>query len=136
MELTISGRHVDVTDAMREHASERMERLERYSPHIMRVRVTLAIEGDRHMAEIVTSVRKRGELVAKSESLDMYQSIDQATEKMERQLHKLEERNKEHREASRGKRAFQPVSSTDDDFDNMDDEEGTIENFEDIEAES
>ena len=121
MELSISGRHVDVTDAMRDHASERMQRLERYSSHIMRVRVTLSIEGDRHLAEIVASIRRRGELVAKSETPDMYLSIDQATEKMERQLHKVEERNKEHRDAGKDKRALEPPPPMDEDEDDYGD---------------
>ena len=101
MEVSISGRHVAITDAMREHARKRVQRLERHSPHVMRARVTLAIEGDRHIAEIVASVRRRSELVAKCETHDMYKSIDQVTEKVEKQLHRLEDRVKNHREGTR-----------------------------------
>lgn len=111
MEVSISGRHVAVTDAMREHARDRVQRLERYSPHLMRVTVTLAIEGDRHMAEIVASVKRKGELVAKSQTHDMYQSIDHATDKIEKQLRKLEDRVKDRREASRQQPAEEPEAS-------------------------
>jgi len=102
LDVTISGRHVAVTDAMREHARERAARLERLGSHLMRVRMTLSIEGDRHTAEIIGTVRSKGEFVAKHESHDMYLSIDQAVDKMERQLRKLEERFKGRREAQRG----------------------------------
>ena len=108
MDLTIAGRHVDVTDAMRAHARERVHRLERYSPHLTRVTVTLAIEGERHSAEIVAGVRRHGELVAKTETHDMYQAIDQATEKIEKQLHRLERRVKDRRETGRDKWAAPP----------------------------
>jgi len=110
LEVSISGRHVAVTDAMREHARERVQRLERYSPHLTRARVTLSIEGDRHMAEIVASVKRRGRLVAKSETHDMYQSIDQAMVKVEKQLHKLEDRVKDRREGARQKRPAEPAA--------------------------
>lgn len=92
MEIVISGRHVDVTDAMREHARERVDRLARHGSHLMRARVTLAIEGDRHSAEIIGAMRSRGDIVAKHESHDMYLSIDQAVLKADRQLRKLEAR--------------------------------------------
>ena len=101
MEVTISGRHVDVTDAMREHARERVERLERFSPHLMRARVTLSIEGDRHFAEVIGVVRGKADVVAKDESHDMYGSIDHAVAKVEKQLQKLEGRMKDRREAQR-----------------------------------
>lgn len=122
MDVTISGRHVDVTDAMREHARERIEKLERFSPHIMRARVTLAIEGDRHTAEIIVSIPRKGELVAKCETLDMYQSIDLATDKMETQLHKVEERARDRHSTGRDKWAESPPAEepADEDEDELD----------------
>lgn len=97
MDIVISGRHVEVTDAMREHARERVGRLERYSSHLMRATVTLTIEGDRHAAEIIGVVRSKSDAVAKHESHDMYLSIDHAVSKIEKQLRKLEARFKTHR---------------------------------------
>jgi len=101
LQLTVSGRHVAVTDAMREHARERVGRLDRMGSHLTRVAVTLSIEGERHMAEIVGKVRRRGEIVARHESHDMYLSIDQAAEKFEKQLRKMEARFKTRRESPR-----------------------------------
>jgi putative sigma-54 modulation protein len=105
MDLSISGRHVAVTDAMRDHARQRVERFERLSPHIMGVKVTLSIEGDRQIAEVVASVRRKGEVVAKAESHDMYLSIDQAVAKAEKQLDRLEDRFTRHRKDARQKRS-------------------------------
>lgn len=101
MDVTISGRHVAVTDAMREHARERVRKLERFAHHLMHAKVTLSIEGERHAAEIVAYVRSRNEVVAKSQSHDMYLSIDQAVARMEKRLHKLEDRFKNRREGTR-----------------------------------
>ena len=104
MDIRISGRHVAVTDAMRDHARERLQKLARYSAHIMHVEVTLSIQAERHMAEAIVAFKKRGDIVARSETHDMYQAIDQTIAKIEKQLHKLEDRVKDKREASRLKR--------------------------------
>ena len=104
MDVTISGRHVAVTDAMRDHARLRAEKLEHLGERLMRATITLSIEGGRQVAEVVAGVRKHGELVAKSESHDMYLSIDQAVAKIEKQLQKIEERFRGKRDATRTKR--------------------------------
>jgi putative sigma-54 modulation protein len=104
VDVTISGRHVAVTDAMREHARQRAEKLAVLSQHLMRAKITLSIESGRQIAEVIASVRKHGEMVAKSESHDMYAAIDEATAKIEKQLHKIEDRFRTRRDAARQKR--------------------------------
>ena len=99
VDVTISGRHVDVSDAMKQYARERVEKFERFSPHLMRAQVTLSIEGERHQAEVIGVIRSKTDVVAKHESHDMYLSIDNAVAKAEKQLHKLEERFHSRREA-------------------------------------
>lgn len=111
MDLIVSGRNVAVTDAMRENARQRAEKLQRFSPHLTRVTITLAIEGDRHMAEAVGVVRTKGEAVAKADSADMYASIDQAVTRLERQLQKMEARFRDHRDATRQKGAAGGIPS-------------------------
>jgi len=104
LDVTISGRHVAVTDGMREHARLRAEKLEHLSEHLMHAKITLSIERGRQIAEVIAAMRGRGELVAKAESHDMYLSIDQAISKFEKQLQKTEERFRGKRAASRTKR--------------------------------
>jgi ribosomal subunit interface protein len=70
----------------------------------MHAKMTLSIEGGRQIAEVVAALRRHGELVAKSESHDMYLSIDQALSKIEKQLQKIEERIRGKRNAARTKR--------------------------------
>jgi ribosomal subunit interface protein len=104
VDVTISGRHVAVTDAMREHARQRAEKLATLSQHLMRAKITLSIEPGRQIAEVIASVRRHGEMVAKSESHDMYAAIDAAIAKIEKQLHRIEDRFRAKRDAARQKR--------------------------------
>lgn len=105
VDLTISGRHVAVTDAMRDHARQRAEKFEHFTSHLMGVKVTLSVEGERQMAEFLAHTRGKGELVAKAVTKDMYASIDQAAGKLEKQLDKLEARLRDRREKSKAKHA-------------------------------
>ena len=107
MDINISGRHVAVTDSMREHARGLAERMEKYSAHLMHVKVTLAIEGERKIAEFVGAVRARGEAVAKVESHDMYLAIDQAAANLDRLLEKHEARFKRRRDPGAHRRPEQ-----------------------------
>jgi putative sigma-54 modulation protein len=107
VEVIISGRHVSVTDAMREHAQQRAEKLATLSQHLMHVKITLGIESGRQIVEVIATVRKHGEMVAKSESHDMYGAIDEAILKIEKQLHKSEDRFRTQRDAARQKRTTQ-----------------------------
>jgi putative sigma-54 modulation protein len=88
---------------MRDHARQKADKLARVSTMIMRVNVILTMEAERQMAEVSATVRHRGELVAKAETRDMYASIDQAMIRIEKQIHKLEERIKDKRESGRDK---------------------------------
>jgi len=105
LDLTISGRHVAVTDAMRDHARQRAAKFEQFSKHLMGVKVTLTIEGGRQTAEFVARARGKGELVSKAVTQDMYASIDQAAVKLEKQLDKLEARIRDRREKTKAKHA-------------------------------
>ena len=105
LDLTISGRHVAVTDAMRDHARQRAEKFEHFTSHLMGVKVTLSVEGERQMAEFIAHTRGKGELVAKAVTKDMYASIDQAAGKLEKQLDKLEARLRDRREKTKAKHA-------------------------------
>jgi ribosome-associated inhibitor A len=89
---------------MREHARQRAEKLASSSQHLMSVKITLSIEGTRQIVEVIASVRKHGEMVGKSESHDMYAAIDEAISKIEKQLHKSEDRFRAKRDAARQKR--------------------------------
>ena len=97
MELTITGRHVDVTEAMRDHARSRTDRLSEHFLRLFRMRVTLDIDNGAHTAEIIASPRRGNPLVACGRARDMYAAIDAAADKMEGELRRLKDRVKDHR---------------------------------------
>ena len=93
MNITITGRHVDITDAMKEHARACAEKLLKYFDHLTSIQVVMNIEGDLHKAEIIASAPTHATIVAKAEEInDMYAALDEAARRAERQLLKFKEK--------------------------------------------
>ncbi len=91
MKTTVTGRHIDITPALRAHVEERVEHLTRFSGDATDATVVLSVEKYRHQAEV--SLNVNGVLIqAKEETSEMYASIDEAVAKIERQLKKYKDR--------------------------------------------
>jgi putative sigma-54 modulation protein len=93
--ILISGRHVGVTEAMKDYAREKATKLERIHDRLTKVEVTLDVVRDSHVVEFVVDA-PRGRLVGKAESPDMYAAVDMAEEKLVRQLVKHKQRLADH----------------------------------------
>ncbi len=95
MQISISGQHVDITDAMRTHVNDRMEKIARHFDHVTNTHVVLQVEKNRHKAE--ANISARGiQIHAAAESDNMYSSIDSMTEKLDRQVIKHKEKQTNH----------------------------------------
>jgi len=97
LQVSISGRHVNVTHAMREHARQRGERLAEHFIPVTRLQVTLDIDGKAHVVEMIASMSRGDPLVAHASTEDMYSAIDLAAEKLEHQLRRLKDKVRDHR---------------------------------------
>lgn len=86
MKISVTGRHVDITDAIRDHVENSIRHAFREFPRLVSAHVILAVEKYRHIAEIVVHGPNHIDVEAAHESDDLYVSIDRAIEKAERQL--------------------------------------------------
>jgi putative sigma-54 modulation protein len=92
----LSGRNVDVTDAMRDYVEEKLTRLDRYNDSITDARVTLTVREvrdatRRNRVEVQLNV-PNGIIRAEEHHADMYAAIDKASDVLERQLRKFKTR--------------------------------------------
>jgi putative sigma-54 modulation protein len=104
MQLQVKGRNLEVSDAIRSYAEEKLGKLERQLAD-PRVELELAVEknpsiADNHVAE-ATIWTKGPVLRAREASADMRASIDQLVDKLERQVtrYKTQGRSKRRRAA-------------------------------------
>ena len=98
MRVIICGRHLEVTDAIKEYAREKVGRLERFHRGIDIVRITLDVEHGKSAAEAVATVR-RATFVVHVLGDDMYAVIDKLVDKVQAQMKKHKEKIKDKKAA-------------------------------------
>jgi putative sigma-54 modulation protein len=96
MKIEITGRQIDVTPALKQHAEEKLGKLERLLDGDAEAHVVLSISRHRHIAEIQI---KAGHLVLSGteETGDLYASIGEVVDKLERQALKHKQKIRDHR---------------------------------------
>jgi ribosome hibernation promoting factor len=102
MEITVSGKHLDITDAIRAYAQEKVGKLSKYYDHIQSVEVVAdKSRGSQFEIEMIVHVGRHDPFIAKARGEDLYATIDQTESKLERQLtdHKQKVKNHKHNPA-------------------------------------
>ncbi len=104
MEIDVTGRHFQVTGALKKYASDKIEKLDKYSLKIESVHVVFEVQKFRHISEI-TLLAKGVRLTAKEDSEDMYAAFDKSFGNIQLQLGRRHDRVKDHRPAQRDRSA-------------------------------
>jgi putative sigma-54 modulation protein len=96
MQVNITFRHLEPTDALKAHVKDRVEHVKRYIDRPSEAHAVLHVENLDHHAEITV---KAGRFLLRGtgRSQDMYASIDAAAERIERQLKKHKEKLYNHK---------------------------------------
>ena len=89
MKFEYTGRHIEVTPALRSHVEEHFQRLNHlFDGKALNAHVIIEVEKGRHRSEII--VQWRNEVLTATTSLaDMYQSLSKTIDKIEKQALKL-----------------------------------------------
>ncbi|MCW8825999.1 MAG: ribosome-associated translation inhibitor RaiA [Gammaproteobacteria bacterium] len=95
MQLNLTGHHVDITDSLRDYVTTKLEKLERHFDQVTNVHVILGVEKLRQKAEAQVNI-KGNQLFAESVNEDMYASIDDMIDKLDRQVRKHKEKITDH----------------------------------------
>jgi len=91
MQLSLTGHHVDITDALRNYVEEKVERLERHFDHVTNMHVILSVEKLQKKAEATVHL-SGADIFADSVHEDMYAAIDTLVDKLDRQVLKHKEK--------------------------------------------
>lgn len=98
MLFTMTGKHIEITDAIRTHTRERVEKLPRYFNSITQIEVL--VEGNagvQQSVEVIVHAEHNERLIAKESGTDLYACIDLAIHKLEYQLRKIKEKQRSHK---------------------------------------
>ena len=86
MNITITFRHMDATDAVKAYATEKVAKMQRFLRSPLKGQVTLSCQHDRlHTVEVDVHAG-HSHFHAHETSEDMYASIDKVSDKIERQI--------------------------------------------------
>lgn len=105
MKVTVTARHMEITDVMKEYACEKAERLGKFFDNIRKIEIILDSEKDkRYSAEMIVSATKGQVLVCHAANASATAALDVVLDKMERQLTRFKEKlRSKHNGATRKK---------------------------------
>jgi putative sigma-54 modulation protein len=95
MNLNITGHHIEVTPAIREYVTGKLDRVLRHFDNVTSVHVILSVEKLQQKAEVTLHVKGK-DIFADATDGDLYASIDALTDKLDRQVVKYKEKHSNH----------------------------------------
>ena len=115
MQVTVIGRHIEATDALKQYAQDKFSRLEKYLPKTVQAVITLSVvKKVHHIAEAV--IKSNGVLIqASEETEEMYSAIDLLVEKIERRVRRYKEKLVDHKHQTNKTAALAPSPSSHED---------------------
>lgn len=90
--ITVTGRHVEVTDSMRDYAQKKIEGLHLDYPKIIEAKALLDVAKNRQIAEIILFCANHITIEAQTETEDIYSAIDETISKIARRMRKYKTR--------------------------------------------
>jgi putative sigma-54 modulation protein len=90
--IVITGRHLDITEAIRDYAHKKIEGLHLDYPRIIEAKVVLDVQHHRQIAEIILFCADHIVIEVKSTTEDIYASIDESISKIARRMRKFKTR--------------------------------------------
>src|SRR5438552_4280212 len=98
MQLSVTFRHMDATEALKDYAREKVERIRKYFPDPIKAHVTMACDrGYNHIADVLITLHNGIIIKGEETTEDMYSSIDLVMAKIERQCRRYKEKIRNHK---------------------------------------
>lgn len=95
MNINITGHHVEVTPALHDYVTGKVDRVIRHFDQVTSVHVVLSVQKLKQKAEITLHVKGK-DIYADAEDGDLYAAIDALADKLDRQVLKHKEKVSDH----------------------------------------
>src|ERR1700733_10148562 len=96
MQVTVTGRNIDLTPALKEYLTDKLQRSQKHFDHALHITALLSVAKNPSVADSQTAevtIKLNGSVIRGEESTEnMYASIDLVADKIERQLRKYKTR--------------------------------------------
>ena len=104
MKINIIGHHLEITNGLKDHIEKKIKKIKGHSKDILEIKFILSVDNITHNAEGNIYMPKT-DLYAKCSGNDMYKSIDLLISKLDKQIMKHNDKNKDHHSQKNIKRA-------------------------------
>ncbi len=88
MKVIVTGRNLVITDAIREQVEKKLDKFDKYFKSDVEAHATFSTQKNKHIVELTIPLKNDTIFRAESRTEDMYGSIDEAIEKISRQMRK------------------------------------------------
>ncbi len=100
MNLTISGHHLEVTPALRDYVTTKLDRITRHFDQVVDIKVLLTVEKQKEKEgrqRAGCTIRVKGnDMFAECSHADLYAALDELVDKLDRQVGRHKTRLKDH----------------------------------------
>jgi putative sigma-54 modulation protein len=101
MQLSVTFRQMEATDALKDYARERMERIKKYFPDPIAVHVVMSTErGYKHRVDVTMQLHNGLTVAGREASDSMFSSIDLVIAKIESQVRRYKDKLRTHKARS------------------------------------
>jgi len=97
MQFSVTFRHMEATDALKDYARERIERIKKYLPDPIACHVVMSTERYNHRVDVNLQLHNGLQLAGHESTENMYSSIDMVVAKIERQVRRYKGKLRSHK---------------------------------------
>ncbi len=102
MNLNLTGRHLEITPAIREHVTSKLDKVKRHFDNVIDINVILSVDKLVQKAEATVHVSGKN-IFAETEDSNLYVAIDALVDSLDRQVLKHKEKHAARRHDESGK---------------------------------
>ncbi|MDQ7067247.1 MAG: ribosome-associated translation inhibitor RaiA [Sulfurimonas sp.] len=100
MNISLTGRHLELTDAIKEHMTTSIETLNKFNLEIISVNVVASAQtkkGKEHsVVEFIINLAHKNSIVIKQNDDDLYAAIDKAISRAQKAMRRIHDRESDH----------------------------------------
>ena len=95
MNLQVCGHHLEITPALRDYVTSKLERITRHFGNVIDVNVILSVDKLNQKAEVTVHLAGK-DVYVESVDEDLYAAVDGLVDKLERQVQKYKQKLQDH----------------------------------------
>jgi len=114
MNISMTGRNIELTDAIKEHITASVDTLKKFNLDIISVNVIVSTQSkktkEHSVVEFVINLAHKNTIVIKQNDQDLYAAIDLATDRAQKALRRLHDREVDHQKTGLNEAKAEDVS--------------------------